>query len=674
MQPALPPVEVPPEPVIFVTARALDDAKGREIYDLVTIPRERLALSPSNRLEDVLRDIPGFQQFRRSDARSANPTSQGATLRGLGGNASSRVLVLLDGVPQTDPFGGWIAWPALDPRRLGEVRVMRGGGSGADGPGALAGTIELDSVAGASRLSTTIGTALGSRGGVDAHGLLAAPLADGSISLFGAYARGDGFVPIVAEQRGPVDRPSPYRQGQFALRGVAPLGGRVEMQASLSAFADRRERGTPFSEIDSRGADASLQLVGRGALPFAALLYVQDRQFSNAFAAVNAARTTASQTLDQYTVPSIGLGARAEVRPRLGGGEVRLGVDWRETRGETRELFQFVNGAPTRGRAAGGRMRTIGGFAELGWTLGAVTLSGGGRIDRWSIGDGRLDEGLLVSGVPLNRVDFADRAGWEASGRGGIGWQAAQSLYLRGAIYRGWRMPTLNELYRPFRLGTDATAANAGLDPERLTGAEAGLEWQPIPSLSLVATAFTARLNNAIANVTLAQGPGTFPGVGFVGAGGQYRQRQNLESIRSRGVELESQLAIGSVILVAGYSLVDAGVRGAGISAALNGMRPAQVPRQIASLTATWRDRHGAMAVLSANYVGEQFEDDLNRHSLGDALTFGTAVLAPLGRGFFIEARAENLTGARVMAAVSAAGIVERATPRTLWIGLRFSP
>ena len=75
---------------IVVTGGGLDAAPGDAAFDLVTIGRDRLAHSPSNRLEDVLRDVPGFQQFRRSDARSANPTSQGATLRALGGNASSR--------------------------------------------------------------------------------------------------------------------------------------------------------------------------------------------------------------------------------------------------------------------------------------------------------------------------------------------------------------------------------------------------------------------------------------------------------------------------------------------------------------------------------------------------------------------------------------------------------
>ena len=56
--------------------------------------------SPSHELDQLLKDVPGLQLFRRSDARSGHPTSQGITLRALGGNASSRALLVLDGVPQ----------------------------------------------------------------------------------------------------------------------------------------------------------------------------------------------------------------------------------------------------------------------------------------------------------------------------------------------------------------------------------------------------------------------------------------------------------------------------------------------------------------------------------------------------------------------------------------------
>src|SRR3712207_6834388 len=157
------------EPEIVVTGQGLAAGLGEDVYDTVVIGRDRLTGSASNRIEDILRDVPGFQLFRRSDARTANPTSQGATLRALGGNASSRALLLLDGVPQTDPFGGWVSWPAYDPWRLGEVRVTRGGGSGANGPGALAGTIELISAGPAELRGAQGSLAYGSRDGIDAH-------------------------------------------------------------------------------------------------------------------------------------------------------------------------------------------------------------------------------------------------------------------------------------------------------------------------------------------------------------------------------------------------------------------------------------------------------------------------------------------------------------------------
>ena len=107
-------------------------------------------------------------------------------------------------------------------------------------------------------------------------------------------------------------------------------------------------------------------------------------------------------------------------------------------------------------------------------------------------------------------------------GRVAAGRQVGKTVALRAAAYRGWRLPTLNELYRPFRAGADATAANGALDPERLRGLEAGVDWVPIEGAKLSATTFANRLSGAITNVTVGKGPGTYPGVGFVAAGGVY--------------------------------------------------------------------------------------------------------------------------------------------------------
>src|SRR3546814_875918 len=176
---------------IVVTGRGRGEGAGEAVYGSVVLDRDRLTGSASGRLDEILKEVPGLQLFRRSDARSANPTSQGVTLRALGGNASSRALLILDGVPQTDPFGGWISWPAYDPERLGAVRVTRGGGSGVHGPGALAGTIEMVSADPKDIAGVRGRLAYGSRDGVDASAGLGTTLGSGFLSLFGSYGRGD---------------------------------------------------------------------------------------------------------------------------------------------------------------------------------------------------------------------------------------------------------------------------------------------------------------------------------------------------------------------------------------------------------------------------------------------------------------------------------------------------
>jgi vitamin B12 transporter len=647
-----------PQPDIVVTGRGLGASPGDEVYSTVEIGRDRLANSAGNRLEDVLRDVPGFQLFRRSDARSANPTAQGATLRALGGNASSRALLILDGVPQTDPFGGWLPWPAYDPRRLGSARIVRGGGTGANGPGALAGTIELESAAASDLQGIGARLAYGSRESLDAHAGIGATVGSGFVSLSGSWARGDGFVPVAQEQRGAVDRPAPYEQHSLSLRAVAPVGGGAELQASGLWFDDRRERGTALSEVTSEGADASLRLVGRR---WSALAYVQARNFSTSFASANSARTVVTRTAEQYAVPAIGLGTRAEYRPRLGAIDLRLGGDWRQTSGRTEERFLFVAGEGTRGRAAGGATRTLGAFAEATWRQGRITLTGGGRIDRWWISDGFLREHVFATGAVLTDTAFADRSGWEPTGRAGIAY-ADGAITLRAAAYAGWRLPTLNELYRPFRLGADVTNANAALAAERLRGVETGLELRPARGIRLGATLFASRLGDAIANVTVGSAPG----------GGEIRQRRNLDSIAVAGIELDARLVRGAWTLGAGYSFADAEVRGAGPALALDRLRPAQTPRHSLAASLAWSDGGGAAASLAARWTGGQYEDDLNRQRIPGAVTLDAAATLPVGRHIAIEARAENLTDERVVAGISGAGIVERATPRTLWIGLRW--
>ena len=298
--------------IIIVEGGALTNPRSENAFS-----NQQIELDGSDRIENALRASPNLQQFRRSDARSANPTSQGVTLRGLGGNASSRALLILDGVPQADPFGGWVSWPGYDALALHSARIRRGGGSGADGPGAIAGTIELFSDDVGNLLQ--VDAAYGSRNSLDGKILFGRELGQGQLTISASHQSGDGFIPIIEGLRGTVDRPAAYEQSGIAVRYVAPLSDNTELQANVRAFTDDRERGFAFSDIHNDGADASIRLVDRTSdWQWSALGYVQIRNFNFSVGSVAADRNSVNRVFDQFSVPSTGTGCTFRSPPSSG--------------------------------------------------------------------------------------------------------------------------------------------------------------------------------------------------------------------------------------------------------------------------------------------------------------------------------------------------------------------
>lgn len=315
-------------------------------------------------------------------------------------------------MPQGDPFGGWISFPAFATDRIGQIRVTRGGGSGYYGPGALAGTVELESLRPAEAAPAVGEVAYGSRNSVDARASLASESTERFATLSGAFASGDGFIPITPATRGPIDRPAPYRQASAAARLVQQLGF-AEAQFSVDGFYDQRDRGVPFTRNCAEGIDGSIRLVGDDKR-WSVLAYAQFRDFASRFSSVNAARTTSILVLDQYSVPSRGPGFRAEFVPVRDQFDMRIGIDGRFVRGQTHEDYQFVAGDPTRRRTAGGRSGTMGAFAVAFQCVECSVLVP--SEPRWGHSDSLtcLDhDRLSANATPLTRVIPSPRQlGW----------------------------------------------------------------------------------------------------------------------------------------------------------------------------------------------------------------------------------------------------------------------
>lgn len=683
---------------------------------------EALRQTPASSLDAVLRSVPGFSLFRRSDSFSANPTAQGVSLRGLGPSGASRSLVLLDGVPLNDPFGGWVAWAKVPREGLARAEVVPGGGASAWGNAALGGVVQLFSLPLSPRLASLapattpaaaparIGAlnftaAAGDYGTRSAEFALLVPTPRGAVQLLGRAFGTDGFHLVAPERRGPIDRPAGSEHHGLTLRWKHELSATLHLVATARAFEEQRHNGTPYQRNGSREKFASVDLAGQPAERFAwhATAYAQTQGFASTFSGVNATRTSETPASDQFAVPSTAFGAAwTGTWPHPADARTQLGADARLARGETREHFTFTAGQFTRLRVAGGRQTVAGLFAlherplapRLRATLGA-------RLDTWRETDGHRHETDRFTRAVFRTERYADRGGTSFSPSAGLVFNATDSLRLRANAQQAFRRPTLNELYRPFRVGPNITEANAALATERVRSAELGATWtvlQPAPAsssfksqisnpppsspslntqlstLTFSLTAFTHDLRDAVGNVTLARGPGTYPLFGVIAAGGVGRQRLNLDRTRVRGLELSARFQpTAALSLTADYLHNAATVRRAPVAPALVGNRVAQVPRHTAALGASWRAPAGLTFTPRVRWIGRQFEDDENQLILGEVVIADLGVSRALTPHVEVFLTCENLLDARIETGRTADGVVNIGSPRLVLVGLRSS-
>jgi vitamin B12 transporter len=662
---------------ITVRADRLPEAGAAAPFNVEVITAEEIESAPQLRLDDLLRaQVPGFSLFRRSSSRAANPTTQGVTLRNFGPNGAGRTLVLLDGIPLNDPFAGYVLWNQAPPALLESVLIQPGGGAGLFGNAALAGTIFLvsktpddDSVfaeASAGNYDTYSAAAGGNLG----RGRVA-------LSAFAERFSTSGYPVLPANQRGPVDNTSSADSSLLQIGGELALTPETSLRLQARRFQEERGNGTIFTRSDTLGSDVSAVLTSRFPAVSAELqvsAYGQRRKFRSTFSSVNSARDVETPALDQYDVPANAAGGSAVWTMALGAEHrLTLGADFRWIEGETNEAFRWNGTEFTRLRNAGGRQFFTGAFVEDVWNVSkTATLAGGFRIDRWQLFDGMRRESERGTGATVIDSRFTDRDGYSLNGRLGTRIKLAPDLSVRAAGYTGFRVPTLNELYRPFRVGNDVTEANAALEPERLFGAEAGIDWRPIQTVRLSATGFFNRLEDAIGNLTIGVGPGTFEPGGFIPAGGVLRQRRNIELVLAPGVELSGEWRIAPTLLVkAGYLFTRPTIEEAS-EPALKGKLLAQTPRHVCTGSLEWTPTRRWLMTAQIRTSSSQFEDDLNTRTLAPFTTIDAAIFYNFSEAIAAGVKVENLLDTEIETGKSADDLVSIGTPRLVMLQLRW--
>jgi len=609
------------------TPESIEVLSSRETHAIASLP-----------VDQSLRLVPGFTLFRRSDSRTANPTSQGVSLRGVGGSGASRALVLYDDVPLNDPFGGWVYWGRIARQELSSLEVLRGGGSSLYGSGALSGVVNLVP----QREQRNLFSAEASIGSESAPDLSLADnvqLHSWTINTSGEASRTDGYVVVPARQRGSVDTPvnSYHGEGQVVARRKFALG---DFFSAGEFYDEARNNGTPLQTNDtqlwqlSSGLNLLTSLVGielRG--------YGSGQSYNQTFSSVAVDRNSESLTRTQH-VPAQQIGGELIFSRPLGKrNQLISGADTRSVRGFSNETA-IASSIATSLVDSGGYQLTAGAFLQDSIQLHSrLRFTLGIRYDNWNNYNAHTSTTPLIPTIKKSFTAFADQSDHTFSPRAALLFRAGDRVTLTGSWYESFRAPTLNELYRSFRLGNVLTLANSQLQAERLKGGEAGVNYY-FGATRIHAGFFWMQVTDPVANVTLSTNPALLT-----------RERENLGRTRSRGVELDAAWRVSRLEFVAGYQYVDAVVTSFSAQTALVGLQVPQVAPNQFTLQTLYTLPRGWTLSAQARASSRQFDDDLNQFPLDSYFQLDAYVAKRLGRGVEVFTALENLTDSRIQIA-----------------------
>lgn len=686
-----------------IVSIARSDARLSETpASIVVLNRETLNATAAQTIDDALRQVAGFTLFRRGSSKTTNPTTQGANLRGTSGSGAARAAILFDGFSLNDAFGGWTFWSRVPEIAVEQAEVLRGGASAIYGDAALSGAVNLTTRrAEENRPIFRFETSGGAQKTFDG-------------SVFAAYAKNNfaahfaydafqtrGYIPTVEEERGAIDahatsrhqnilptieyrfgadksrrRAADAENSQSAANQTETLAssigaarekrsanffesGRIFLRGNL--FSERRDNGTSLTNNRTyfrQGAlGADFEIRNLGALQFRSFLETQT--YDQTFSAISNNRNTETLSRAQR-VPSQASSANLLWSNAFNNHAVASSVEFRQVRGASDETV-FANNRATSFISSGGRQKTFSVFAQDFWRVNRkLNVNFGARFDGWKNYDALVSTKNSTTNL-TNVVRFPARRESAFSPRVAALYQINENFSLYGSYARSFRAPTLNELYRAFRVGNVLTQASENLRSERADTFETGVNFTGLQNkLNLRANIFQTEVSNPVVSVTLSSTANLIT-----------RQRQNVGKTRTRGLEFDVEYLLRKDLRASlGYLLVDSRVADFSANQNLIGKRLPQIPRQQLNFQIFYRPQNKFSAGLQSRFSAAQFEDDLNTLRLRPFATFDVFAAYKLPKNFEIFTAIENLFANRYDIGLTPNRTV--AAPRFVRFGLRF--
>jgi outer membrane cobalamin receptor len=582
-----------------------------------TLDKLDVAKVPGVNIDDRLRMVPGFTLFRRNSSLVANPTTQGVSLRGVGSTGASRTLVLWDGVPLNDPFGGWIYWTRVPSEEIDRAEVIRGATTSVFGDRTMSGSVALFTRP-AEPMRLSFGMEGGNLGTIQPSAGFSHVIRKIGISGFFRAFDTDGYLIVPKERAGRIDTPAGVRFAAGAIKADYSTD-KERISLKVDVLTEERANGTPFqtnsTSLGTLGANYSRDF---GAASLGLIGYHSRQQYHQKFSVLAADRN--SERLSSYqSVPSEAVGGGGYLKAKPGRFNWTVGTDLQRVEGTSTETV-----LPVGLRVGGGSQTQTGVFGQGDAKFGNLQLFFGSR-------------GQYAG----NAGNFYQPSGGLAYGTGPFRWRAS--------AYRSFRAPTLNELYREFRAGNTTTQANPNLSAEKLWAVESGLDYRGELFTARVG-GFYKEIGDLITNVTLS-----------TSAAAVVRQRRNAASATVRGVELELEKRYKQFRFESSYLMAD--------SRFITRERLPQVPKHQGTAQITWYGRK-TLVTASMRSSALQFEDDRNTQLLPGFALFQLSARQDLWKGLKATLAIENLADRRILTGFTP--FPQTGGPQLYRVGLRW--
>jgi outer membrane receptor protein involved in Fe transport len=624
---------------IVVTATRSERPMNDIPASVSVVTREEIEASPALVADDVLRQVPTFSLFRRTSSLVAQPTTQGVSLRGIGPSGQSRTLVLLDGIPFNDPFGGWVYWTRVPLVSVDRIEVTEDTTSSLYGNYAMGGVINIITSRPRPR-TIELKPQYGSRGSRKFDFFASDRWNTLSAAVEGSVFNSDGFPIVAPRERGPIDNNADVDYRNVSVKFDYTPTDRVNAFFRTGYFTEDRGNGKVGEVNDTRWTtvNGGVELRMPDDSNLQARMFVDHQKAHFNFLAVNNAATTRDivrLATDQF-VPTNGVGSTILwTKPVSRMHVFSAGLDWRWVDGDSREdayvatepavIIPPVTRQATLSlkRISGGTQQSRGVLVQDIFTpISKLVFTLSARADRWRNYDGHNLETEVATGQPTanNNPSLPDKTDTVVSPHAAALYHVSAALSVWGAANSGFRAPTLTELYRQFSVNTVTTRPNDQLGPERLVGGEAGVKIAPARNMTARVTWFDNRVRNPVSNVTLSP---------------TRAQKQNLGRTRIRGVQSDVDYRVGSSWRVSGaYVYEEAKVTDGGLAnAALVGKYLAQVPKQRGSIQIAYSNSTYASLALGIQFIGLQYNDDQNVNFIPAATLTEAGYDAALGPG-----------------------------------------